>query len=150
MKRPTLRAATLEDEGAVLDLLTVAAEYNEFPFGKFERDVAGGAFRDCVNSGAVLLSLSGDVPVGTMGLEMSGIWWGRTKLLVMHWLFVHPQNRLAPHARSLLRLAKSVTDNAEVPLVPGVMTGKRAEAKMRLFESEFGKPIGATFLWGTT
>ncbi len=145
-RRPFIQAATTDDVEAVLDLLAVAAEHGEFAFGEFDRNTARLAVEDCIKSGAVLMSMSNGAPVATMGFEVAGVWWSKIQVMREYWVFVHPEHRRAPHARSMLQAAKDVAREARLPFICGVLSTKRTAGKVRLFQREFGVPVGATFL----
>ena len=143
---PPLRAAVPEDEDAIVALLHVA--HAEVPFGRWDEGSARATVRGCIANGVVILSLSHDRPVGTLGMCPSTFWWSDEPILQEKWVFVHPQHRRAPHARALLKLARETARGAGMPLLIGVMSSIRTTGKVKLFMGEFGAPIGASFLVG--
>ena len=64
-------------------------------------------------------------------------------------LFVHPDFRKAKGGRAarLTEFAKQASDVLGLPLLIGVLSSERTEAKIRLYERIFGKPAGAFFLY---
>lgn len=146
LKMPPLRAASVTDEDAIVDLLRIM--HREAPAGTWSETKVRTAVRDCLATGAVILSLSNEVPVGTLGLCAASWWWSDDAILQEKWVFVHPQHRRAPHARALLEMARSIAKGARLPLLAGVTSGIRTEGKVKLFIRTFGAPIGASFLVG--
>jgi hypothetical protein len=65
-------------------------------------------------------------------------------------VFVHPDYRAAKggRARKLVEFAKKVSEKLEMPLMIGVLSNSRTDAKTRLYERQFGNPAGAFFLYG--
>ena len=65
-------------------------------------------------------------------------------------LWVHPDFRAARggRARKLLEFTKKTADTLSLPLIIGILTTKRAEGKVKLYQRLFGDPAGAFFLYG--
>lgn len=144
MKVPPIRVGTGDDIPAALDLLRAAAD--EFPFGAFSDTTCATTMHDCLTRGALLLSLSHGRPVALALLFITPSWW--TDDLAIHHIctFVHPEHRRAPHARGLLRAVKAVAEELHMPLIPEVFSTQRTLGKVRLYQAEFGAPVGATFM----
>lgn len=64
------------------------------------------------------------------------------------WNFVAPEWRKTNYADTLLRYADHCQKALGIPLVIGVMTGSRMEAKVRKYRRHFGMPAGAFFVHG--
>jgi hypothetical protein len=64
-------------------------------------------------------------------------------------LFVHPDFRKAKGGRAarLTEFAKQASDVLGLPLLIGVLSTERTEAKIRLYTRTFGPPAGAFFLY---
>lgn len=64
-------------------------------------------------------------------------------------LFVHPDYRNAKGGRAarLTEFAKQAADVLGLPLLIGVLSNERTEAKVRLYRRIFGEPSGAFFLY---
>lgn len=58
--------------------------------------------------------------------------------------FVHPDYRKSNHAKNLMDFAKWMTEQTNVPLHIGILTAKRLDAKVRLYQRQF-KMGGAVF-----
>jgi hypothetical protein len=64
-------------------------------------------------------------------------------------IFIPPEYRgvKGGRARRLCEFAKQAAKAMEMPLLIGVLSNHRTEAKVRLYERQFGKPTGAFFLY---
>ena len=65
------------------------------------------------------------------------------------WNFVRPEARKSAHANALLDFAKQCSEQVGLPLVIGVISNTRTEAKVRLYERRFPK-VGAFFVHNVT
>ena len=62
--------------------------------------------------------------------------------------FVHPNHRRGKnHARTLLSYSKHISDKVGIPLLMGVISNDRTEAKVRLYRKQLPE-VGAYFLYG--
>ena len=63
--------------------------------------------------------------------------------------FIHPDYRSAKggRARRLCEFSKQAADSLGIPLIIGVLSNNRTEAKVRLYKRQFGEPSGAFFLY---
>lgn len=62
--------------------------------------------------------------------------------------FISPEHRKSNYADALIRFAKHSADELKIPLVIGVLTSERMEAKVRLYRRRLGMPAGAFFVHG--
>lgn len=83
---------------------------------------------------------------GALYLVIGQFWYSRQHHLEEFFNYVRPEHRRSKHAQKLLEWAKSLS-NETLPLVIGVISTKRTEAKIRLYERQFGKPAGAFFVF---
>lgn len=86
---------------------------------------------------------------GSIGLTF-GQWWYSTEWHVEEmWCFVHPDYRRGAqnkgHAKALLQFAIWWADQVGLPLLMGVLSHKRTEGKIRLYERSIPM-AGALFL----
>ena len=106
------------------------------------------------------LNLDGGI-VGVVGderaeaailLRVEPFWYSDDKVLLERAIFVHPDFRAAKvgRARLLCEFAKRAAQNLGMPLVIGVLSSQRAEAKVRLYTRQFGEPSGAYWIYGAT
>lgn len=84
-------------------------------------------------------------------LRISIMWYSLDEILEERAIFVHPEYRSAKGGRAarLCEFAKSVADELKLPLLIGVLSNTRTNAKVRMYERQFGTPAGAFFLYKT-
>ena len=88
---------------------------------------------------------------GLVLLRVSNYWYSDDQFLEEMCVFVHPDHRWGRkghRARKLCEFAKKVSDDLGLPLMIGVLSNTRTEAKVKLYEKHFGEPAGAFFLYG--
>lgn len=85
-------------------------------------------------------------------LRIEPFWYGPDDepCLLERAIFVHPEYRKGNigRARLLCDWAKNVSIALDKPLIIGVLSTTRTEAKQRLYEREFGEPAGVYFIYG--
>jgi hypothetical protein len=86
---------------------------------------------------------------GAVLLRMTQMWYSDNWMLEEKAIFVDPEFRSAKggRARRLCDFSKKVADELNVPLIIGVLSNHRTEAKVKLYERSFGPPAGAFFLY---
>ena len=89
---------------------------------------------------------------GAVLLRIGNMWYSDHEVLEEKAIFIHPDYRSAKggRARKLCEFSKQVSDSLGIPLIIGVLSNHRTEAKIRLYERQFGKPSGAFFLYNAT
>ena len=60
--------------------------------------------------------------------------------------FVHPMHRRSKHANELLKYSKHLSDATGIPLLIGIVSNKRTEAKVRLYRKHLPE-TGSFFLY---
>lgn len=80
-----------------------------------------------------------------MYLAIGQMWYTRQKHLEEFFNYVRPEHRKSKHAQAMLSWVQSVS-NDTLPLLIGIISNKRTEAKVRLYQRKFGTPDGAFFL----
>jgi hypothetical protein len=85
-------------------------------------------------------------------LRIGTMWYSDERILEEKAIFIHPDYRIGKNRRApiLCDFAKMTADRLGIPLIIGVLSSHRTEAKVRLYERQFGKPSGAYFLYGAT
>jgi GNAT superfamily N-acetyltransferase len=138
-----VRAGTRDDFPAILALLR--GLHAETPHAPLCADRLGEGVAECLQEGLVILSLdSGGRPVGTVGLVVQSPWFSAESWLSDLWMYVHPQHRRTPHARTLLAACARVAAERCMPLQMTVSGyGPRIAGKIRLFSRVLGEPTGA-------
>lgn len=86
---------------------------------------------------------------GAILLRIGTMWYSDAQVLEEKAIFIHPDYRSAKggRARRLCEFSKRAADGLGIPLIIGVLSNHRTEAKVRLYERQFGKPSGAFFLY---
>lgn len=86
---------------------------------------------------------------GSVGLFIGRWWYGGDDIASQHledcWNYVRPDFRRRPIARPLIEFAKNAADRIGIPLLMGVLTDSRTEAKVRLYARQMPQ-IGALYL----
>jgi hypothetical protein len=87
---------------------------------------------------------------GGILLRVGSMWYSDAKVLEERGIFIHRDFRSIKggRARRLCQFAKNAADSLGLPLLIGILSDDRTEAKARLYERQFGKPVGAFFLYG--
>mgnify|MGYP001193024229 CR=1 FL=1 len=82
-------------------------------------------------------------------LRITTMWYSDAQVLEERAIFVDPDCRSAKggRARRLCEFSKRAASELGLPLLIGVLSNHRTEAKVRLYERQFGKPTGAFFLY---
>lgn len=92
----------------------------------------------------VIGPLGGKLEALTMA-SVSAQWYSDQPYLEEYIVYVHPEHRKAGHAAKLLDFLIGVADNMGVPLLTGILSQTRMEAKCRLYRRKV-TPIGQFFL----
>jgi len=96
-----------------------------------------------------MIGKEGGKAEGAILLRIGTMWYSDNQVLEEKAIFIHPEYRSAKggRARKLCEFSKQVSDSLGIPLIIGVLSDNRTEAKVRLYERQFGKPSGAYFLY---
>jgi GNAT superfamily N-acetyltransferase len=76
---------------------------------------------------------------GIIGLNLDRFWFSKQWFLTDAFTFVHPNFRKSTRAKCLLSFAKKCAEEMKVPLVMGVTSNIRTEAKLRLYERQLSR-----------
>lgn len=80
------------------------------------------------------------------GMAVSDIWYTTEKHLADFLVYVDPEHRASEHGTALVQWMKKQSDIIGLPLLSGVVSNKRTEAKCRMFRRMMPK-IGEYFLY---
>lgn len=146
-----IRIATPEDVHDVMALALSACDENGFVDPNPEKLLA--EIWPALNRDHGLVGLIGEPdgkPEGAVLLRIGTMWYSDHSVLEEKAIFIHPEFRSAKggRARKLCEFSKQVADGLGIPLIIGVLSNHRTEAKVKLYERQFGKPSGAFFLYG--
>ena len=90
--------------------------------------------------------IEGDDQVeGMICLVPDQLWYSTEWFLNEVFNFVHPDFRKSTRAKALIGFAKKMSDEMQIPLILGVVSNYRTEAKVKLYERQFPK-AGAFFI----
>jgi GNAT superfamily N-acetyltransferase len=148
-----IRIATPEDVHDVMNLALSACDENGFVDPNPEKLLA--EIWPALHRDHGLVGLIGEPdgkPEGAILLRIGTMWYSDNQVLEEKAIFIHPDYRSAKggRARKLCEFSKQVADGLGIPLIIGVLSNHRTEAKVKLYERQFGKPSGAFFLYGAT
>ena len=84
-------------------------------------------------------------------LRAESLWYADTLSLVERAIFVHPDFRSAKGGRGarLVEFAIQAANTLELPLVIGILSSQRTEAKVRMYRRILGEPSGAYWIVGS-
>ena len=145
-----VRTAEPDDEDSIIKLAHIVGVEN----GLFEmnEEKVRGLVRPLLYLGGGIIGVIGSKNhlEGGIILRVSQNWYSDVSFLEEMCVFVHPDYRAAKggRARKLVEFAKKVSEKLEMPLMIGVLSNSRTDAKTRLYERQFGSPAGSFFLYG--
>lgn len=70
---------------------------------------------------------------GMIIIALGAFWYSDDIILEEYANFVHPDHRRSNHAKVLLSYGRNITDQIGVPLIVGIISNIRTEAKVRLY-----------------
>ena len=145
-----IRVGNLADLDLMMELALMACEENGFvnpnPVKLLEQIYSALA----QDHGLIgIIGKPGEKIEGAVLLRVSKMWYSDQDVLEEKAIFIHPDYRHAKggRARRLVEFSKEASDFLKVPLIIGVLSNHRTEAKVRLYERQFGKASGAFFLY---
>jgi hypothetical protein len=146
-----IRVGVPEDIDEIMVIAVQAAEENGFLEAN-PRKLAEEIYPAlCQDHGIVgLIGRKGEAIEGIVVLRIGTMWYSDTPVVEEKAIFIHPEYRSAKGGRAtrLCEFSKKVSDTLGIPLIIGVLSNNRTEAKVRMYERQFGKPSGAFFLYG--
>jgi hypothetical protein len=145
-----IRVGTLDDVDPMMELALMACDENGFvnpnPVKLLEQIYSALA----QDHGLIgIIGEPGEKIEGAVLLRISKMWYSDQDVLEEKAIFIHPDYRNAKggRARRLVEFSKQASDYLKIPLIIGVLSNHRTEAKVRLYERQFGKASGAFFLY---
>lgn len=144
-----IRIGTPDDLDEVMRLSTLAAGENGFLMPDPEK-VLHAVWAGLTQQGGIvgIIGKPGGQIEGGVVLTIGGMWYSSQNVVEERVIFIHPDYRSAKggRARKLCEFSKRVADTFGLPLIIGVLSNNRTEAKVRMYERQLGKPAGAFFL----
>jgi hypothetical protein len=127
-----IRAGRPEDLDEIMQIATLACDENGFLNPNPAKLAAEIYPALCFNYGIVgLIGKPNDKIEGVVLLRIGTMWYADDYVVEEKAIF-----------------SKRVADTLGIPLIIGVLSNSRTEAKVRMYERQFGKPSGAFFLYG--
>jgi len=145
-----IRIAVPEDLDEIMSIATMACEENGFlnpnP-AKLAAEIWPALHQDHGICGVI--GQPGGAIEGVVLLRIGTMWYSDSLVVEEKAIFIHPDFRSAKggRAKKLCEFSKRVSDTLGIPLIIGVLSNSRTEAKVRMYERQFGKPSGAFFLY---
>lgn len=149
-KETIIRVGTPADVHAIMDLALSACGENGFVNPNPQKLL--GEIWPALNLDRGMVGIIGEEnqkPEAAVLLRIGCMWYSEADVLEEKAIFVDPEYRSAKggRARRLCEFSKQVSDKLGIPLIIGVLSNHRTEAKVKLYERQFGKPSGAFFLY---
>ena len=147
----TVRVGTPEDLDAFMECALMGHEENAFLVAnpvKMVMDVWPALNQDHGIVG--IIGEPGEPIEAAVLLRLGTMWYSDNPVVEEKAIFVRPEFRSAKggRARKLCEFSKKVADSLGMPLIIGVLSNHRTEAKIRLYRRQFGEPAVAFFLYG--
>lgn len=145
-----VRIGTPEDVDAMMQLAMSACEENGFVDPNPQKLLSEIWHGLVLADGIVgIIGERGQEIEGAVLLRITDMWYSDSRVLEEKAIFIHPDYRSAKggRARRLVEFSKRCADELGIPLLIGVLSNHRTEAKVRLYERQFGKASGAFFLY---
>lgn len=145
-----IRLGTPDDVHKMMDLALSACEENGF-VNPNPQKLLGEIWSALNLDNGIIGIIEGEDGTfeGAVLLRIGGMWYSDSQVLEERAIFINPEFRSAKggRARRLCQFSKQAADTLGIPLIIGVLSHHRTEAKVRLYERQFGKPSGAFFLY---
>lgn len=143
-----VRLAVPEDRPALVELTNqLHGENGLFSLSLTKRDRLLDRY---YNKDGAIIGVIGEVgsPIATIYLSLGQSEYSDDWLLSELWNFVEPEHRRSECAKHLLEYAKFVSTEMKIPLVIGILSNHRTEAKVRLYERVLER-AGAYFIFNS-
>jgi GNAT superfamily N-acetyltransferase len=148
-----IRIGTPEDLDGCMELALMACRENGFVNPNPQKMLQDFWAALNMEQGLVaLIGKEGEKIEGGILLRIGTMWYSDEPVLEEKAIFIHPDYRSARggRARRLCEFSKQAAKSLGVPLIIGVLSNQRTEAKVRLYERQFGRPTGAFFLYNAS
>jgi N-acetylglutamate synthase-like GNAT family acetyltransferase len=145
-----VRVAGPDDYEGIMDLARLLNKENSvFPMN--EEKVATHVIPSLFRDGGIMGVIGKPNHIeGLVLLRIHTQWYSDGEFLEEMCVYVHPDYRAAKggRARKLVEFAKKCSEELKLPLMIGVLSNSRTDAKIKLYERQFGNPAGTFFLYG--
>ena len=145
---PSVRVAIPSDENEIMR--SMRAAFEEQPIFPLDEQRMRDRIRMCTQrKGGVVGVIDGPKGIeGYLIAVLSQYWYTDAWHLEELSNFVHPDYRRSTHAKDLISFAKWFAEQMSVPLIMGILSTQRLDAKIRLYQRQV-KHVGAVFAFNT-
>ena len=145
---PRVRLAKPEDEEEIFQICKLLHSENAlFPMSEPKvREM----LRTCLYQKGGIIGVvgePGDIQA-VICLTLRSLWYTEEWCLDEHFNYVLPNHRRSENAKELIIFAKACAQELKLPLMIGILSNERTEAKVRLYKRQLGAPSGAYFIIG--
>lgn len=144
-KQPVVRAARPDDYNEIMQMCADLHDENgtmDVDWPTVEETIIRGINNDLAMIGVI--GKTGAVE-GMAYIKFSCMWYSKTPILEELFIYVKPEYRRSPNAKTLLRWVRETRKKLGVRLIIGVISNTKTQAKLKLYERELGAPIGGFF-----
>jgi hypothetical protein len=114
-----------------------------------EQKVRNTLMRGLTGDGAIVGIIRSDgIIAASVGLFISRWWYSEASHVEDLWSFVSENYRKSEYAKNLLVWSKHAAKVLGQPLLMGVLSSERTQAKIKLYQRQLGAPVGALFSVG--
>jgi hypothetical protein len=146
-KYPDVRLATINDSRQLLDMaLDLHAENGVMPLSKSRVVQTLDAGIEGKRAIIGVIGKPGHLE-GMIYLTISNFYYSDEFHISELFNYVKPEFRRSRNAQSLIKFAQRSAEQLGCPLMIGVLSNERTEAKIRLYQRLLGKFAGAFFAW---
>ncbi len=147
-KLPPIRLGIRADEADMLALCHELHADNGL-FDMEEEAVSKMLDRAYDSQGGMIGIIDGDNEIAAaIYMTITRIWYRSEEHIEELFSFVRPKYRKSNYALALVQFAMECSHASKRPLIIGILTNKRLEAKVRLYRQKLGMPAGAFFVYG--
>lgn len=147
--KPYVRMAVMED---LEDLLALGRElHKENGMLNLDESLIRQGAIDAITGNNSVVAVIGPVGniEGAIHLAFRKFWYTSDWHLEELWAYVRPQYRRSTNAKALVKYAKHCAETLKVPLLIGILSNTKTEAKIALYKRQLGTPSGAYFLYNS-
>jgi hypothetical protein len=145
-----VRCATTEDLDQIMTLAMMGTEENGFVPANQNKVLQEIWSALNMHQGVVgAIGEPGEMVEGAVLLRVGGIWYSDAIMIEEKAIFVHPSYRKASGGRAarLAEFSKWFADSLGLPLLIGVLSSHRTEAKVRMYTRIMGPNSGAYWIY---
>ena len=144
---PKVRLAVKEDLNEILSLGKEL--HSENGLMSLSEEAITKAAIDAINGTSGIIGVIGAPGhiEGLILLQFRQFWYSDTMHLEEMNTYVKPEYRRSNNAKALIEFAKEAAIRLGIPLLIGILSNDRTEAKVRLYERRLGKKSGCFFLF---